>query len=296
MAAAYGVDFMERTHGAFFLDLDNDGDQDLALSTQHALLLLRNMNGAGFELVSQLPISGYSIAAADYDLDGDLDLYATSYVGAPEWERLGGLGLEPMPYHDANNGAPNALFRNDGDWLFTNVTAESGMNVNNRRWSFAAAWADYDDDGDQDLYVANDFGRNNLYRNDGDRFVDVAAVAGVEDSASGMSAAWGDFDGDGRIDLYVGNMFSAAGNRIVPQEAFRPGVSPALKADFKRFARGNTLYRNVGDGQFVDVSESAGVTMGRWSWSSPFVDLDNDGRQDLVVANGYLTNEHKVDL
>jgi len=296
VAADAGVDFMERTHAALLIDLDNDGDQDLVLSTQLSLMFLRNDGTGRFEQVAEGLMSAYSLAAADYDDDGDLDIYATAYVAPPEWDRQGGLGLRPIPYHDANNGAANGLVRNNGDWTFSDVTSGSGLDANNNRWTFSAAWADYDHDGDQDLYVANDFGRNNLYRNDGGRFVDVAPFAGVEDSASGMSVSWGDYDGDGLLDLYVGNMFSAAGNRIVPQQSFKPGTAAAIKSEFRRFARGNTLFRNMGDGTFRDVSEEAGVTMGRWAWSSPFVDLDNDGREDLVVANGYLTNENSGDL
>ncbi|MED5419012.1 MAG: VCBS repeat-containing protein, partial [Verrucomicrobiota bacterium] len=166
----------------------------------------------------------------------------------------------------------------------------TGLDQNNRRWSFAAAWEDYDEDGDQDLYVANDYGRNNLYRNDNGKFVDVAASAGVEDSASGMSAAWGDYDRDGRMDLYVANMFSAAGSRITTQKQFKTGTRQEIRDRFRRFARGNTLFRNTGEG-FEDVSVQAGVTLGRWAWSSNFVDLNNDAWPDFVVANGYLSSE-----
>ncbi len=84
----------------------------------------------------------------------------------------------------------------------------------------AASWEDYDQDGDLDLYVANDFGRNNLYRNDDGQFVDVAAEAGVEDISAGMSVSWGDYNNDGQADLYVGNMFSSAGNRVTYQRQF----------------------------------------------------------------------------
>ena len=91
----------------------------------------------------------------------------------------------------------------------------SGIDENNRRFSRSACWEDYDNDGDQDLYVANDFGRNNLYRNDGGHFDRRCRLAGdVEDSAAGMSAAWGDFNRDGNMDIYVANMFSSAGSRI----------------------------------------------------------------------------------
>ena len=84
-----------------------------------------------------------------------------------------------MPYHDANNGGRNVLLRNDGRWRFSHATVRAGLDVKNRRFSYAAAWEDFDNDGDQDLYVANDFGRNNLYRNDSGRFTDIAAAAAM---------------------------------------------------------------------------------------------------------------------
>ena len=168
------------------------------------------------------------------------------------------------------------------------MTNETGINTNNRKWSFAASWEDFDMDGDPDLYVANDYGRNNLYRNDGGTFKDVAAELGVEDSASGMSVSWADFDLDGRQDLYVSNMFSAAGSRITSQKKFKPDANLETRERFQRFTRGNTLFRNTEKG-FIDTSESAGVMMGRWAWGSRFIDLNNDGWQDLVVANGYLS-------
>ena len=188
------------------------------------------------------------------------------------------------------------LLANLGGFRFGDVTAQVGLDQNNTRWSFAAAWEDFDRDGDPDLYVANDFGRNSLYRNDSGRFTDVAAGAGVEDMAAGMSVAWGDFNRDGGADLYIGNMFSAAGNRVSYQRQFAPGAGdvPGLQ----RMARGNTLFAAAGDGagNFTDVSVAAGVTAGDWAWSSAFADLNNDGWQDLVVANGYLTNSRQDDL
>jgi hypothetical protein len=188
------------------------------------------------------------------------------------------------------NGPPNALLRNDGPWSFSDVTEEVGLNENNTRYSFAASWADFDSDGDPDLYVANDFGRNNLYRNDDGHFSDVAPVLGVEDISAGMSVDWGDPDSDGDYDIYVGNMYSAAGNRIAYQRQFQPGASAEKLSTLKRHARGNTLFLNQGSG-FTDESLSSGVTMGRWSWCSRFVDIDNDCMEDLVVANGYITSD-----
>jgi hypothetical protein len=227
-------------------------------------------------------------AVSDYDLDGDLDLYVYSYIF---WAGAGSKAQSsyPYPYHDANNGAPNFLFRNDGDFRFVDVTDASGMDVNNRRFSLAASWCDYDDDGNPDLYVANDFGRNNLYRNRGDgTFSDVTKEAGVVDTANGMSVSWCDYNGDGLFDLYVGNMWSAAGSRLASRISGDAGGR--LESVYRRMARGSSLFRNRGDGTFEDVSVETGASFGRWSWSSQFSDLDGDGRPDLYVANGFVSN------
>jgi hypothetical protein len=202
----------------------------------------------------------------------------------------------PLPYHDANNGRPNVLVRNLGNWRFEIVTEQVGLDVNNARFSYAASWEDYDNDGDLDLYVANDYGRNNLYRNDEGYFVDVAASAGVEDISAGMGVTWGDYNRDGFMDLYVSNMFSSAGNRITYQRRFKESVNQTTREEFQRHARGNSLFENRGDGTFRDVSVEAAVTMGRWAWSSNFVDLNNDSWLDIVVTNGFITNEDSKDL
>jgi hypothetical protein len=169
------------------------------------------------------------------------------------------------------------------------------LHTNNQRHSLAAAWEDVDNDGDQDLYVANDYGPNCLYRNDNGRFVDVAQLAGVVDFGSGMSVSWGDYDRDGRMDLYVGNMFSSAGNRITPQSQFLPSASQERRDVYQRFAKGNSLFRNRAE-RFQETGLLAGVEMGRWAWSSVFADVDNDGWDDLLVANGYITTEDSGDL
>jgi len=291
VSTSWGVDWIEDSRSALLLDFDNDGDQDLAVAIYGNVVIARN-EGERFSVATVLPTSGStgSLSSADYDGDGRLDLYICAYVQDDSGGSIGAAG-ERFVYHDAENGAPNSLFHNEGGLEFNDMTTASGMDANNRRWSFAASWEDFDDDGDQDLYVANDYGRNNLYRNEGGgRFVDVAAAAAVEDSASGMAASWGDFDHDGRMDLYVSNMFSAAGSRITSQEKFRTGVSDEVRGRFRRFARGNSLFRNAGGGSFDDVSLDTGVNLGRWAWGSSFVDLNNDSWQDLVVANGYLTS------
>ena len=238
------------------------------------------------------------MAAADYDNDGDLDIYVTAY-GRGRDAASGAQGFEatsPIPYNDANNGGRNILLANHGKFRFADVTEAAGLDENNSRWSFAAAWEDYDQDGDADLYVVNDFGRNCLYRNDGGKFRDIAAEAGVEDMAGGMSAAWGDANGDGKMDIYVGNMYSAAGNRVTYQRKFDASRKAADTPAMQRMARGNSLFEQEEEGSFADASDMAEVTMGRWAWSSGFADLNNDGWEDLVVANGYLSNPKTDDL
>ncbi|MEZ5299479.1 MAG: FG-GAP-like repeat-containing protein [Verrucomicrobiales bacterium] len=293
-----GLDWLDFSRSALFLDFDNDGDQDLVLALAWHLLFLENDGTGRFALRSSrlCPGSVYSLAAADFDGDGDLDVYACGRYPAGSVggeSRVQGL---PLPYHDANNGGPGSLWRNDGGWAFTDVTKAVGMDENNRRFSLAAAWEDYDNDGDPDLYVANDFGRNNLYRNDGGSFRDVAAELGVEDIGAGMSAAWGDYNNDGWMDLYVGNMFSSAGQRVTGQRQFMAGIDDATLGDFKRHARGNSLFLNQGGKGFSDATMEAAVNYGRWAWGAVFSDFNNDGREDLFVANGFITTEDTGDL
>ena len=289
-----GTDWMEVTRAALFVDLDNDGDQDLALAQGWYYMLMENDGKARFTKKAEVRAEAnlHSLAAADADLDGDLDLYFCGRNPAREFAQSEGILGQPMPYHDANNGGPNIYLRNDGAWKFTDATVASGLDVNNRRYSYACSWEDYDLDGDPDLYVANDFGRNNLYRNDGGKFTDVAVALGVEDISAGMGVTWGDPNNDGRPDIYVSNMFSSAGNRIAYQRNFRAG---AANADFQRHARGNSLFLNAGDA-FTDASVSAGVTMARWAWGAQFADLNNDGWEDIYVANGFITTEDTGDL
>ena len=282
------LDIIEPTRSALFLDLDNDGDQDLFVAVSRYLFVFENLGRTKFRRVAAYQTASLirSLCAADVDNNGLLDVYACGYsLRNPDTTGLG----RPVPYHDANNGAPNYLYRNRGNLQFEDVTAELGLDSNNRRFSYAAAWEDYDRDGDLDLYVANDFGRNNLFRNDDGRFRDVAAQAGVEDLAAGMSVTWGDYNRDGLPDLYVSNMFSSAGNRIAYQRNFHAGADAETRSLYQRHARGNSLFENQGDGTFRDVSESANVTEGRWAWSSNFADINNDGWLDVLVGNGMVS-------
>jgi hypothetical protein len=160
----------------------------------------------------------------------------------------------------------------------------------------AAAWEDFDNDGDQDLYVANDYGQNCLYRNDEGQFINVADELNVVDFGSGMSVSWGDANHDGWMDLYVGNMFSAAGNRVATQSRFMAQSDEATRKLYQRFAKGNSFFENQNGLRFAEVGADAGVEMARWAWSSLFVDVNNDGWDDLFVANGFITADDDRDL
>ena len=306
------TDWLERTRSALLIDVDNDGDQDLVVAMIGCVVLAANDGKGSFAVKTTLPCAHdtMSLSAADFDQDADLDIYVCGHSPSQQLVSSGDESVAALNsrvvYHDANNAAPNALFRNDissddtTDWRFSDVTCQVGLDENNRRFSFASAWEDYDNDGDQDLYVANDFGLNNLYENrlteeGAVRFVDVAVQRNAADRASGMSIVWSDVNRDARMDAYVSNMFSAAGSRITSQKQFKPDASHEIVERLRRFARGNTLLINAPAG-FEDTSVDAGVTVGRWAWGSAFVDVNNDGWDDLVVANGFITGKQPGDL
>lgn len=295
VSAEAGLDALDGSSAAFFSDVDNNGTQDLIviLSTGQPLLFVNGGNGgfrlsrAGFPMgVKPGAVGG---CLGDYDLDGNLDLYVTAYLWPNAASQL------PRPYYDATNGPPNVLYRNLGDGTFEDVTSKTGLDENNNRFSHACTWGDYDQDGLPDLFVANDFGRKNLYRNQGGgQFRDITDDAGVEDAGAGMSVALGDYDGDGWEDVYFGNMWSSAGRRVTMQRDFKRDSPDAPKDIYRRHARGNSLYRSERS-RFEDVTIPSGVEMGRWAWCSDFVDFDNDGNLDIYIVNGFVTGTEKDD-
>jgi Flp pilus assembly protein TadD len=298
-----GLDILDDTACALFADLRNSGHQDLVLVRSNRPMLLVNDGRGRFTLVEDAfrfatPAQGSftGVGAADYDRDGRLDLYFCCYVYFQSEAQY----RYPVPYHDAQNGPPNFLFRNRLDanpGYFEDVTASTGMDHNNNRFSFAAAWCDYDGDGWPDLYVTNDFGRNNLYKNTNGRFRDVAAEAGVEDLGPGMSSAWLDYNSDGRPDLFVSNMWSACGQRVVNDPAFGVALKdPSVRDFYRHHVKGDSLYHNNGDGTFKYVGDTEGVEIVPWSWSCDGCDFDNDGVPEIYVACGMVANNGDTDL
>jgi Flp pilus assembly protein TadD len=294
-----GVGVLDSTACALFADFENKGRQDLLLVCGSGPLLFLNQGDGTFSIKRDAfqfkspPQGTFTHAAlADYDGDGRLDIYFclySYYLGLDQYHY-------PVPYFDARNGPPNFLLHNEGNATFVDRTEAAGLNAENDRYSFACAWGHAEAGGLPDLYVANDFGRGNLYRNNGNgSFSAVSSQAHVEDAGAGMSASWADFDNDGNQDIYAANMWSSAGQRVSGQKRFQEKASEEIRALYRRHARGNSLYRNQGNGTFQNIGKQAGVEMGRWSWCSDFWDFDHDGYPDLYVANGYISAPKRSD-
>lgn len=210
----------------------------------------------------------------DYDNDGDVDLFVGN-----------GSSFEPF----APGGHPsNTLYRNEGDGTFSDVTQEAGLIDSS--WSMGVAAADYDNDGDTDLFVSN-YGPDRLYRNEGDStFAEVAAAAGLGDEGWGTGATFGDYDNDGDVDLYVARYvdFSLDYESPIPCLWKNIGV---YCGPVGLLPASDLLYRNEGDGTFIEVTTEAGMGEARlYGMSAIFSDYDGDGLPDLFVANDSTPN------
>ena len=274
-----------------FLDYDNDGDLDLFMAAVGDQMLFENRLIPDGELrfrdvseESAVAVSavGFTATAGDVNRDGWIDVYVASY-------NLYGRVM-PDSWHQARNGTANLLFINQKDGTFRESARSWG--VDDRRWSYSAQFADVNSDGKMDLYVANDFGRNALYINQGSRFMDSAEPSGTLDAGNGMGVSFGDYDNDGDLDLFVTNMSSMAGNRILNR------LFPSGDRDdnvLKKLAAGNTLFRKEGNSVFQDVTGQVGPFPGGWAFGGVFVDIDNDGWEDLYAPNGFVSGETMKD-
>jgi len=295
-AAARGVALPAGGTGALFFDFDNDLDSDLAVADvggrdgdeligNPLRLYVNDGQGRyaeqGAELGFDALAHAYSLCAFDADLDGWLDVYVCNY---------GRVEVEPNDsWFQATNGTPDLFLRNNAGQGFLEESAARGLV--DTSWSYAAAAADFDEDGDPDLYVANDYGTNFLYRNDGrGHFEDVAAQLGVEDLGNGMGASWGDLDSDGRLDLYVANMSSTAGKRILER---MPERDERWK-DLSKLAAGNTIFLRRDEG-FERLPSARGGIGASWAWAPALFDIDLDGMLDIYCCSGYVTGDTAAD-
>ena len=279
VAASVGLADLNRpgegvSMGSVWGDYDNDGREDVLVYRYGYLCLLRNSDGRFEDVTASAGlrhwVNSNGAIWLDYDRDGLLDLYVTAYFrdDVDLWN-VATTRIMHNSFEFASNGGRNRMFRNLGGGRFEDVTARMG--VGSTRWSLAAASADFNDDGWPDIYLANDYGPEELYLNQqGQRF--TLAKAGLEsESKSGMSASLGDAFNRGRLDVFVTNISERG--YLFQNNNLRLNQMP----DAGRF-------RNVADPQVADAG---------WAWGAQFGDLNNDGTNELVVANGFISGDPK---
>lgn len=273
---------LDDAHQAIFVDYDNDGRLDLFIvHSQSPSRLFHQRPDGRFEDVTATCgiITGpgaHDATWLDYDNDGLLDCYVGHY----------GTG---RPTLDGLNGPGNRLFHNLGGGRFEDVTARSGTGTTG--WTLATVALDYDRDGWPDLFVANDFGRSELLRNQHDgTFRRVGRAAGVDVRGSSMNASVVDLDGSGWPGLFITqiDMFSKSIGFIFPQDKTVLNLNERILRSTFSIA-GNKLYRNRQDGTFESVDERV-FEPGDWGWgwSATFFDYDNDGSDDCYLTNGWI--------
>jgi hypothetical protein len=289
---------LDDSHGTIFFDRDGDGDLDLlVLRSEHPSLLLDN-DGKRFTDVAakvQLaPHRGAHVATAfDYDKDGDLDLYI-GYYGNHEANSKG--QKRNVPSLDGKNGSPSQMWRREADGSYKEVGAEIG--VAQTGWALALGTFDYQNDGDLDIVIANDFGADTFYQNNGDgTFADVTVATATGDRGSGMNVDFGDVDGDGLFDIYVTNidMFSKRIKVIFPRDESTITNIDENLVKAMQYLSGNKLYIQTGKPeQPFRHEEGLRIEPGDrgWGWDAGFFDLENDGDDDMYLCNGWVEGSY----
>ncbi|HEX6179265.1 MAG TPA: CRTAC1 family protein [Thermoanaerobaculia bacterium] len=256
--------------GAVWGDFDNDSREDVLVYRYGYLALFRNVDGRRFDDVTSQSglrrwVNSNGAIWLDYDRDGLLDVYVTAYFRDVDLWRLPTTRIMHNSFEFATNGGRNLLFRNLGGGKFEDVTDRMG--VGSTRWTLAAASADFNDDGWPDIYLANDYGPEELYLNDrGRRF--TLTTAGLEsESKSGMSVTLGDAFNRGRLDAFVTNIsergYLFQNNNLRLNQILETG-----------------RFRNVAEGDLADAG---------WAWGAQFGDFSNDGVNELFVVNGFIS-------
>lgn len=266
-------------------DVDGDGDPDVVLTMypNHPARLFKNEQGKLVE-AGRLGKGGLHQSGLLSDLNGDgrLDLAILHY---PLNDRV------PSSFIETENGGEPEVWLGNGDFTFQKLAWPK--KVAKKRWMLAGLAADLLGTGGMQLYLANDYGSNDLYAFSPDGGVSEQARAmGLDDPGNGMSADVGDVDADGRLDLYVANMFSKAGTRVIAGST----VKGRPRQEIEKFAQGNTLYVALPDGGFAERGLELGVNRGLWAFASLLADVDDDGRLDALVANGFLSHPNRKDL
>lgn len=300
--------------GAYFADIDNDGDLDLFVTNWNVTnRLFRNNGDSTFTDITEAAGVTYAggattAAFADYDRDGDLDFFVATYrpssieneesvhlqmqngqlVIPPELQdRLEVIGMDEEMGHLRELGERDLLYRNNGDGTFAEVAAQAG--IQGGYWGLSAVFSDIDNDNWPDLYVTNDlWSPDGFYHNNGDGTFAVVKADMVQNSPMfSMGIDFADINNDGNMDYFIGDMMSRDHTRMLTQHGSMEMMTMPESNEVPQLMQ-NGLYLNNGDGSFSNIAWLADIAASEWTWSVKFADMDLDGYVDLLITNGMV--------